>query len=317
MYNADLKNKFLEEGVDSQRTASNFKYAFERVAKFEEAWGYDICNAQPQDIQQVIDEVYKGRTLTQESFLSYIRRYTKWCVDNNVSTSSPPSLTGEIEFSPPESCRETFVSSPLHLKKFLDEILTFSEEQNSVENIYRCLYWLAFSGIKRSDVMSVKKADVDLHHMAIRFGEYKQEFPIYRESLDMIVFAVKARSFYYYHPKYNNVIIRDRIDSEFLISGMKKLDLRQVLAEMSRKNGAAVSEGKTSQRLSYERIRLSGMFYRIREMEQAGYDIDFIQIVEEEISEEGDSKKVSRKNIMDKARDMRRDYDRWKIAYNY
>jgi hypothetical protein len=95
----------------------------------------------------------------------------------------------------------------------------------------------------------------------------------------------------------------------------KTLTMRTTL---SKRNIKAIEAGITDLQLSFYRVRMSGLFYRMYERERAGIPIDFsdaaIHAMENKShSLTGRAKKHKQNRI---ARDYMEDYQRWKLAFS-
>ena len=86
----------------------------------------------------------------------------------------------------------------------------------------------------------------------------------------------------------------------------------------SRKVHAANKEGRINCKFTYETVKLSGIFYRLYELEQAGFAPDFYWLAER--MSEGRTFKVTpehpmRSKITRIATAYRKDYESWKFAF--
>lgn len=172
-----------------------------------------------------------------------------------------------------DKVRKQMVTSPLHLQRYLNEVFD-PEGDETIDNLYRCYYWMAFSGIREEDTLSITASDVDFMDMSIRYGE--NCVPLYRESLPAFHNAVELPGFLYKHPNYAKEIRRDRVPGDTIMRGVrattKTMSIRSML---SHRSAAALQDGKTKQQLSFYRVWMSGLFYRMYERERAGIPVDF------------------------------------------
>ena len=94
------------------------------------------------------------------------------------------------------------------------------------------------------------------------------------------------------------------------------LTLRSTL---SKRLTEAFKNGKTQQQLSFYRIWLSGLFYRMYEMERAGIPADFSETAIQEMSGKTyslEGRATLRQKQNRKAKDYMDDYQRWKLAFS-
>lgn len=176
---------------------------------------------------------------------------------------------------------------------------------------------MAFSGIREEDTLSITASDVDFMDMSIRYGE--NCVPLYRESLPAFHNAVELPGFLYKHPNYAKEIRRDRVPGDTIMRGVrattKTMSIRSML---SHRSAAALQDGKTKQQLSFYRVWMSGLFYRMYERERAGIPVDFSDAAVDFMSGrtyvvKGRVKLEHKQNKIEK--DYMEDYQRWKLAF--
>ena len=263
MYNEEQKQRFI---TDAQFTEDRRLFAeslFASLEKYENAWGADVCTRSEEELQPVINELSGIRTSALHTRLSLLKLYVTWCRNNGV-----PGVTDAVFHVSPdhsEKIRSQMISGPLALQKFLDALFR-PVSDHDISVVFRCFYWLVFAGVKERDVLSVKKGDVDLNSMLIRFNG--EEYPIYKEAVEAFRLATELETFYYYHSLYKNRIEMPRADSEFLMVGREGVfSMRYVNSYVLRHRRAAEKDVKV--KLSFDHTYLSGIFYRKFEEERA------------------------------------------------
>lgn len=321
MYNQELKEKFIEEfstNISRKKLARNLFIALE---PYETAWGADMCTVDRERLRPAIGELIGFREGSQKTRLSILKLYVKWCIQNNVDGARDE--LSQIEDFGIEKLKRQMVANPQHLQRFLDCILEPESEQ-TVDDTYRCYFWLAYSGMREEDVLDVRASDVDFQSMVIRY--HGMEYTIYRESLPALRNCVELSSFQLKHPNY--AIYKSRVAGDTIMRGFsmqKNIDKTRV--EMSKKRKAMRfmprSEAKKNNLdlyLSYYRVKLSGIFYRTYEAERAGMKPDFIPVAKQFM--EGKTYKLdSGRNLIGAkqrriAMEYLMDYNRWKEAYS-
>ena len=89
---------------------------------------------------------------------------------------------------------------------------------------------------------------------------------------------------------------------------------------LSRTSKRKIEEGKTTLKLSYKRVYLSGMFYRKYETEMAGIPVDFDDEAAKFIAGKTYKFDSCRKSTNHKLREISQsyndDYQRWKLVFN-
>lgn len=133
--------------------------------------------------------------------------------------------------------------------------------------------------------------------------------------------CVELTQFVYKHPNYSpdTVVYKDRAAGDILIRGSNGvLSIRVMRVGLSRLSQKSIQEGKTEQHLSYYRVWLSGLFYRMFERECAGLPVDFLDTAIQ--FTEGRSYKLDRsRNTIQAyqrriAKSYKQDYNTWKLT---
>lgn len=327
MFNEEVKNNFISEFTTSISRRHAAVVMFNAVEKFETKWGKDICTANKTELQSVIEEIIGLRRSSKKLRLSILKEYIHWCIDNHIEGATDDLFKIEDEDFGLQKIKRQMVANPQHLQRYLNCICE-SEKEETVDCIYRCFYWLAYSGLQEDDVFNIRSKDIDLEDMVIRYNN--EEYPIYRESIPAFKNCINLTQFRYKHPNYSadKIIFKDRAPGDMLLRGIGSTkSIKAVRVDMSRrarnpKFKSKQDENDTSLdlKLSFYRVWLSGLFYRTYEAERAGMPADFLAVAEEFM--EGKTYKLDsgRNTIGAKqrqlARDYLEDYNRWKEAYS-
>ena len=315
MYNEEQKTRFIRSYTNSINTANVAATVFNSLEEYEQKWGADLCTRRADELQPAIDDILGLRSKSRWMTLSILKEYVKWCLAMRVPDVCDGML--HIEVSGIDKVRKQMVASPLHLQKYLDQVFD-SESEETIDNIYRCYYWMAYGGVREEDTLSVNISDVDMEQMLIRY--HNTSVPIYREAIPAFKNALRLNSFVYLHPNYTKSIRRDRVSGNELMRGIRATTKTMTIrSTLSSRSADAIKAGKTEQQLSFHRISLSGLFYRIYERERAGVPVDFsdaaVSFMEGKTYLLGDREKlVHRQNKIE--RDYMEDYQRWKLAFS-
>ena len=309
MYNEELKSKFIRQYTQSISTAKHAVTIFNTFEPHEYNWGADLCTKNTADLQPIVNDLVGFRRRSRWMTLAILKEYVKWCLGTGVPGSCDGMLY--VEICDLSKMRSHMVSGPLHLQRYLNSFLE-KESEETVDNIYRCFYWLAYAGLFEEEAFLITVDDVELNSLTINYKGLG--FPIYREAIPAFKNAVELTGFYYKHPKYSEIIWRDRAQGNTLLRGfrdnMKPLTVRALL---SSRGAAAVKDGKTDQQLSYYRVWLSGLFYRMREAECAGFPVSFADATARFM--EGKEYKNPKIQFTKIAKEYYEDYQRWKMAF--
>ncbi len=317
MYNEELKTKFVRGYTQSVSTAKLCATIFNKVGQYEAKWGADVCTKTAEELQPMIDSIVGFRARSKWSTLIILKDYVKWCIGKGVAGACDGML--KINTVGLDNVRTQMVSIPKHLQRYLDEIYD-PENIQSTDNIYRCFFWLAYSGMKEENILKVRCDEVDLSTLTVRHNG--EEFEIYREAIPAFKNCVTLDSFVFNHPLYSaqKTVWKQRAEGDTLVRGIRSVSsLEAMRMVLSRKAKEAIDNGKTNQRLSYYRAYLSGMFYRMYEREKSGLPVDFTEDTlkfmegrEYKFDKGCKNEAIKKREI---AKDYLEDYQRWKLAF--
>lgn len=315
MYNSELKTRFIKAYTQSIHTANVATVVFTAMEPFEKTWQADLCTRTTEELQPAIDKIVALRIRSQWMSLTILKEYVRWCMAMRV----PGACDGmsRITAAGLDKVKCQMVSGPLHLQKYLDDVFREYDHEAMVDTLYRCYYWLAYSGVQNVDVLSVRTSDVDLREMTIRYRD--TSVPIYREALPAFRSAVEQKSFLYRHPHYGDVW-RDRVQGDELLRGFRPItNIKFFRSNMSHISAEAIKQHKTQLHLSYNRVWMSGHFYRAYENERAGNEVQFSDVIDSIMADKtftlsGRTKIEHLKK--QRERDYMEDYQRWKLAFS-
>jgi len=318
MYNEDKKIAFIESITSSESVRVNLINMFNAIEKYEEAWGSDIYTKTFDEIKPVLEQITGFRSSSSKLRIKALKDYSKWCTDRGFAGA----VDGMADFeslSGLEKFKTHTLSSPMHLQSYLDACMT-AVDANTVDNTLRCFYWLAYGGMAEQDIFKTTCGDVDFRTMSVRY--FASEIPIYREAVSVFRYCVESEVFNYEHPTYTtkDYAVIPRIAGSLLVRGCKaQPDMYSFRSTLSRRSKKALDSGKTNLEMSYYRVWLSGVFYRMYELEQIGRDVDFRPIVtqymEAKVPKEEFREEKTKKKILSLIRDYKKDYTKWKEVY--
>ena len=315
MYNEEQKKRFIRDYTGSLSTANVAATIFNETEKYEESWGTDLCTKGVEELQPVVNEITGLRNKSQWMSLTILKEYVKWCLAMKVPGACDGML--RIEAVGLDKIKKQMVASPLHLQRYLDDIFD-KEFEETIDNLYRCYFWMAYGGIDEEDTILIKTEDVDLSQMLIRYKT--TSVPIYREAIPAFKNAVTLTNFLYKHPNYTKPIRRDRVPGDTIMRGLKATTKTFTMrTTISKRNISAIEDGLTELQLSFYRVRMSGLFYRTYEMERAGIPVTFseaaLRVMDgKTYALSGREKIIHKQNRIE--RDYFDDYQRWKLAFS-
>lgn len=316
MFNENLKSDFIEHYTNSAKTKVLCESLFNSLEKYENSWNADICTRNKSELEPVIDEVVSFRSKYKMTRLTILRNYARYCISLKV----PGTCDGILQVSPLglNKMKKHMISNPLMLQMYLDSLYE-PEFEETTNNIYRCFYWLAYAGVDEEDILNIKCSDVDFDNMLVRYNGLN--YPIYRESIPAFRNCALLTQFKYLNPNHSTVKYINRVDGDQLLKGIKSIqDIKTIRVSLSRTSKRKIDEGKTTLKLSYNRVYLSGMFYRKYETEMAGISVNFNDEAAKFIAGKTYKFDSCRKSTNQKLREISQsyyeDYQRWKLAFN-
>ena len=318
MYNEELKTRFIQEYTKSISRAEACVQAFNAMEPFEVQWDADFCTKSAAELEPVVEQLVGFRVRSRWLRIIIFQKYVKWCLAHKVKDACDGML--QVECAGLDKVRIQMVSNPTMLQAYLD-VVCDPESEKTTDNIYRCFYWMAYSGMDEHDIMNVKCSNVDFDNMVIRYGG--EEYEIHREAIPAFRNAATLTEFVYKHPNYppDKKVIRNRALGDTLIRGIRSTtSLAALRVELSRRSKKFIEDGLTDKQLSYYRVYLSGLFYNMKKREEAGIPVDFTGVASRFM--EGKTYKLDAGRNTPEAKkravvnDYLQDYERWKAAFN-
>lgn len=309
MYNAELKKKFILDTIVSIGYKTIVERAFNRTERYEAESNKDLCSFSVDEATVVLNDITGARDGSR-SYTDAVRGYVKWCLDNGIDGASDGVLKANIDRS--DKFRYKMVGSPKELQEYLDAVFRSADEEG-IDSIYRAYFWLAFGGFRRDDAFKLKTADVNLAERYVRYGEYfmrinDDAYQAFKNCVVLDEFKIRRRL------KDGKVVEhwRKRIPGNMLLRSVKDTEVKTTATLICHRTNWAVRDRLTDKRLTYEKVWLSGFYFRVLEKEIYGIDTenDFVWAVGE-VSENDDEIYRSRKK-----NELKRDYRMWKSLFH-
>lgn len=317
MYNTELKERFIEQYSHSEYNKERVIKTFGAIERFELNSGADICTFNKEQAAAALEKVAGIRSNVKSYRVAILRSYVRWCIDNNIPGSCDGLL--QVKIVGLETIRHRMVSSPKMLEKRLALIFDSGksdyEIRYSYDNIYKGFYWLAFMGMPEEEILEITSDDIHYDQMIITYNNLN--YQIYIEALPVLRACANEQQFLYVHANYTSSL-HDRADGNELMRGFNGVTtLLAMRASLSRVTKKREDDGVTKDiRLSYVRLKLSGIFYRKYQEEIAGENVSFRQEAQDLVFGKEDlSGKTLEARIKKAERDYYNDYQRWKLAF--
>lgn len=309
MYNETVKRAFISSYTESDATKLFCERLFGFVAPYEEMRGRDICAWDAQSLKQVTEMLTGTKNTARYVRIHILKKYAEWCVSNGVDGANLNIF--QVHVTGLGKIREQMTAGPEMLQNYLNALFDPESEQTT-DSVFRCAYWLAFMGIDKEEAAELKRSAVDIERWELVSARgkmilYPESVPAFRNCATLDAFRYKENW-------------RARADPSLLLSGVRtQYSVSKLKVAMSSKAREAFDEGLTNQRLSYERVERSGLFYRMKQREMAGYPADFSEAAEEfmrgkeyKLDKSGGTIESIRGRIIS---DYLHDYKQWKLAF--
>lgn len=318
MYNEQLKMRFLRDMEPKPSTERMYRAVFKVTEPYEAAWGADICTKSGEDLISVVSELAGFGARNRWQKVRALKIYVKWCIGAGVdgAINGLDVLDHSLGL---EKVRNSTVSGPAQLQGYLNALYE-EEDCDFVDNVYRCYVWLAFFGVPEDQLTEIRCDQVDLNEMVVHCNG--ERLPIYRHAIPALQRAKEYPAFKYEHPNYEyEREWRDRATGDTIVRGFRQITKMSMRSRLSRDARNAYDRGDTLKQLSYKGIRMSGLFYEIKEIEEeTGRSYDFLEAADKYMAGKTyrlDKTRVTldviRRQI---ANDLKQDYERWKLAHN-
>lgn len=311
MYRSEQKIKFIKQYTLSANTATRCEALFERIAPIEQSITKDVSEMTESEFSVVLSEVCGVTRSTEERMTLFLRDYIKWCVDTDVSNANPKLL--EVVHDPSYNIREGLYKNPAHLQKALNSVF-LPVEEHTVHNVYRAYIWSLYIGLQQPELETIEKTAVDFERSIVlsESGAYS----IYMEAIPSYLSCVNQTRFRYIHNLHGTFYFKDRADSKLLLSRTSAVVKCQ---ELINSIGALCRAQECSYSFRADRLRLSGIFYRMYQREtEDGFPVDFHLFAEQDVRAKRlrrNETEVGYAAINKAACLLKQNYTNWKIAF--
>lgn len=264
VFNEELKNEYLSylNNIGSQSVIKKvYNPLFKASEKYETKLTKDISEFSGDELNIFFSKEYK--CLSKKTLLikvSCVRRYAKWCKDNGLPVSDEcVNFTIDVI----DSLKDTgnaYIKSPrdLAIKIGTNVPLTYDTKDRILVKV-RAAIWLVYAGMRQHDVINIKRENI---YIKEKFIKYKDKYyEIYPEMTEDIMRAYNIDSKACNGKDY---FIRRANSNPFTISSLMIYLSEQQKTLM-----------KGDFKLTFEKVRMSGLYYRTYQREQLGCPADF------------------------------------------
>lgn len=309
MYNEDLKVKFIRETITSVSYKRVLERIFNRTERYEVERGKDVCNFSADEAAIVLSDLTGVRD-GSKAYTDAIRTYCRWCLENEVEGACDGILKANIDRT--EKFRNKMIGSPKELQEYLDLVFRSADEEG-IDSIYRVYFWLAYGGFRRDDVFRLKTTDVNLVERYVKYGDYfmrinEYAYQAFKNCVVLDEFKIKRR----YKGGATSEHWRERLPGNLLLRSTNETTVSTLATLICHRTNWAVRDGLTNKRMTYEKVWVSGFYFRVLEKEIYGVDVDddFNWAVGEWSDNEDEAYRRRKK------RELKRDYNLWKSLFH-
>ena len=315
MYNEDLKMEFINSYTKSVTTKRACQSAFNQTQKFEEKLKKDLCEFSTDELKRVVDNTLGIDYVAKSSRVHIIHRYCDWAMTKGVAGANDPTVG--LVVTSVKSYKARMVGSPSHLKSVLDKVFR-ADEDCTTDSVFRSIYWLAFSGVKKEQLFLLTADCIDFINQVITIDG--DSFVLYKESVSSLQKCIELSEFRVYNPLYKDKYVwKSRSDGGSILRGFGTYeDENDIKSRTTRKIRNAYAHGIIDTKPTFETIRKSGLFYRLSENERAGIKPNFAYVARFLYNDK--QYKTDRnhvlKTVLDRVeKNFQKEYEDWKNAF--
>lgn len=305
-----IQNQAIAEYSDN--TQKKMRQLFNKISSYEEKFDKELYEFSDEEILEMAAECLGKTPRSVWQNLNMLKGYVGFCKESGLTTENNLEKFTFRDIDITERYKRSMFKNPQHLLSTIDE--TFMPiRHNLMDNIYRVVVWLLYSGIDFDDIGKVKKKNVDIENLQITYNRKKYE--IYKESVKAFQWMIKAHGYvklfkgtevFYPMPKIDELL---RIDKE----GLSKLKGRYF--------NFIQRKGEIKHSFAINDIAKSGVFYRIYQKELQGIEPSFEEFSDGNLNNHEvkyhykDHNVYHRDVALQRVFEAREDYKRWKQAF--
>ena len=319
MFNKDLKKAYLTYDGSNIETLTNY---FLRTALKEENYDKDLCEMNEPELLDTLLSLKIKKHSSRAHAISMFRGYISWAkLQRGDMSISAIDLINAVTIRQSNVLQFSMIGSPEEADNIMRATMKDNADALELRNRRdKLVFLLIYAGLTMDELVMLKKTDIDVNRQVVLIkdntGNTLSEVPV----SDEVCTLWKTVALTDHIDKHSSggsyiYITQALVDSAFLFrpiqgkaQSRKENLARSVLASVILNILIRYSEESGTQYLmSPSNIRLSGVFYKLLELEQAGHVIT-TEVVE----------KINRKQLKPSAAGMLLlDYKDWKIGFGY
>lgn len=279
MYNEKIKRKFLDSVGGKRSIPGTAEFMFKEISEYENSIGKDIYQMSLSQIKDCVNSIDFLESGTLMSSISVLKRYAKWCADNEVFDDCPGGIFAITpkDVDPAIAMEKRLFKDENSLNAAISKVRTFSDGYPEV--MAAVLLW---SGLTMPEVFRLRDEHINLETGVVlnedgseviaelspwalsKARQYAKTKSGLRENASGPYEVVCDKSF-------------DSFIKRFCTTNSKSYGMRltynQIVAGITRMRIAYEDLGYTQQ-FSSTNIRRSGALYRLWKLEQSGVNLE-------------------------------------------
>lgn len=173
MYNSKQKIEFLNT-ITNDNSYKSFQRVFRAVESMEERFGKDICQMNVDEILTILDFKTGTRMANTEQFMSLLRAYVDWCIQNGRTTSE--NNFEKIDASETDKSRiykSKYIKDPEEFENMISAVFRMDYDyKEDIDKPKELCVRLCHEGLEDEEIVLLKKSDVDYENKVIRSPLY-------------------------------------------------------------------------------------------------------------------------------------------------
>lgn len=306
MYNEHFKQGFIKKIRNNDPLSKQF---FAVSGPLENQYGKDVSQFDEEELDRFLRGDLIAGKMSLYSIVQLLTQYARYCRHKKMpATDAYKSIKTDLV----DEMRETMCASPLHLAKKLDRSFSAIEE-NNVDLLCRCFLWFAYAEMDLEDITAVRREDIDLMNRVIHFGG--QDYRIYEEAYQAVRRVCELGSFRA-QVYINEYTYFERTHPEMFFSGKERGEYNPKSKQVDLRARISSATSAAWVPLSYSAVRMSGLFYRVYDLERAGAVKDPEDVLVPFDTRGGKAgSKASENNIKRTKQGIIEKYKAWKKAF--
>ena len=323
LYNEEIKREFISSLGLGETIEKQLENIFSRIGEFECSLDRDLCQIDnKKELLPVLLTVSGNRSWNASQRLKYLKRYVKWCAENNKFTTVCDIISDiTAEEIGVEYIRNHMAANPADFRGYLDSFLR-SDDMKTIDIVYKCVLWLAYAGIPEESIVDIQQADVDFDVFDDIFlvSHEDRQYPVPSIAHKTFDYCVNLESFKFTNPRFpDSEVDRKRNEGTELLRGIVSKSPNRSYKVLTQNISNRVSGSGIQRRISYRSAMWSGFFFRLNQMENITGEIDFKFEALRFMGKRGYKLDKSRATMTTvenkKAKDVESDYKLWLKAF--